>query len=256
MPDPDDHLSDVPRIIATRDDVASSRRPRAEASAEPRRAARAARSDAASAGNASGASTPLLVMALIIGIAGCAAAFLLWQQAGRLEQSLLQANQRIADLEGKLSTTDDSVTQSSAQMQVKIKELAGEVDKLWASAWRKNDGRLTQLEGSMKKAAGTFDAHQRRLTALDSSTAKLNEQVNAAAGAAASVATLTQQQAALQQSNARLTSTVTTLSNTQRAQEARIKESEQWVQSNIEFRKQVTQRLTRLENPPSALPSE
>jgi hypothetical protein len=47
---------------------------------------------------------------------------------------------------------------------------------------------------------------------------------------------------------------VTTLANTQRAQEARLKESEQWVQSNIEFRKQVTQRLTRLENPPSALP--
>ena len=44
------------------------------------------------------------------------------------------------------------------------------------------------------------------------------------------------------------------LASTQSAQEARIKDNEQWVQSNIEFRKQVTQRLTRLENPPSALP--
>jgi hypothetical protein len=252
MPDPDDHLTDVPRIIATRDDDAPYRRSRAEP-AEPRRPARAERTPSgAPAGG--GIAKPVAVLALLVGLGASAVAFLLWQQAVRLEQSLAQANQRIADLEGKLSTTDDSVTQSSAQMQVKIKELAGEVDKLWASAWRKNDGRLTELEGDMKKAAGTFDAQQKRLAALDASTEKLAQQVGSAAAVAGTVDTLRQQQTALQDGIGRLNSTVATLANTQRAQEARLKESEQWVQSNIEFRKQVTQRLTRLENPPSALP--
>jgi TolA-binding protein len=253
MPDPDDHLTDVPRIIATRDDDGPYRRSRAEA-AEPRRPSRAARAAETPAGG--GIARPVAVLALLVGLGASAVAFLLWQQTVRLDQALAQANQRIADLEGKLSTTDDSVTQSSAQMQVKIKELAGEVDKLWASAWRKNDGRLTELEGAMKKAAGTFDAHQRRLATLDASTEKLTQQVGSAAEVAGTVTTLGQQQTALQDGIGRLNSTVATLANTQRAQEARLKESEQWVQSNIEFRKQVTQRLTRLENPPSALPAQ
>jgi chromosome segregation ATPase len=255
MPDPDDKLTDVPRIVATRDDDGPYRRTRSEAP-EPRRPARAARTVPAETATGGGAPKALVALALVFGIAASAAAFLLYQQTVRLDTALNQANQRIADLEGKLSTTDDSVNQSSAQMQVKIKELAGEVDKLWASAWRKNDGRLTELEGAMKKAAGTFDSQQKRLAALDASTEKVQQQVGAAAEVAATVATVKQQQAALQDSMGRLNSTVSTLSNTQRAQEARLKESEQWVQSNIEFRKQVTQRLTRLENPPSALPAQ
>ena len=254
MPDPDDKLTDVPRIIATRDDVAPYRRPRGEA-AESRRAARAARGGSES-GASGGIAKPVAVLALLIGLAACGAAFFLYQQSVQLNQALLLANQRIADLEGKLSTTDDSVTQSSAQMQVKIRELASEVDKLWASAWRKNDSRLGELEAAMKKAAGTFDAQQKRLATLDANADKLDQQVGAATAVAESVATLKQQQAALQDTTGRLNSTVTTLANTQRAQEARLKENEQWVQSNIEFRKQVTQRLTRLENPPSALPGE
>jgi uncharacterized protein YlxP (DUF503 family) len=78
--------------------------------------------------------------------------------------------------------------------------------------------------------------------------------VGQATAVAGTVDMLKQQQAGLQDSIGRMNSTVNTISNTQRAQESRLKETEQWVQSNIEFRKQVTQRLTRLENPPSSLP--
>ena len=76
----------------------------------------------------------------------------------------------------------------------------------------------------------------------------------ASADLAGGIKTLQEQQANLQSAIGRLNSTMNSLASTQSAQEARIKDNEQWAQSNIEFRKQVTQRLTRLENPPSALP--
>jgi chromosome segregation ATPase len=251
MPSADDKLTDIPRIVPQRDDDAPYRRSRGEAT-ESRRAPREPKR--ASSGEPGSAWRYVAVLGLLVGLAASAVAGLLYQQTVQLGTALEQSNLRITDLEGRLSTTDDSVNQSSASMQVKIKELGGEVDKLWASAWRKNDARLTELEGAMKKAAGTFDAHQKRLATLDANTTKLQQQVGSATEVAGTVGTMKQQQAALQDSIGRLNSTVTTLANTQRAQEARLKESEQWVQSNIEFRKQVTQRLTRLENPPSALP--
>ena len=35
---------------------------------------------------------------------------------------------------------------------VKIKDLAGEIDKLWASAWRKNGSRIDELEAALAPA--------------------------------------------------------------------------------------------------------
>jgi hypothetical protein len=251
MPSPDDKLTDIPLIVPTRDDdEPAHRRPRSEAPA----AARAGRTEQASAPAPGGSSRYVAILALLLALATAAVAGLLYQQTVRLDAALGQANLRIADLEGKLSVTGDNVSQSSAAMQIKIKELAGEVDKLWASAWRKNDGRLTELESGMKKAAGSYVAQQKQLTTATADISSLKEQVGQATAVAATVDTLKQQQAGLQDSIGRVSSTVNTVSNTQRAQESRIKETEQWVQSTIEFRKQVTQRLTRLENPPSSLP--
>jgi len=252
MPSPDDKLTDIPLIVPTRDDdEGSHRRPRAEAPA----AARAARQEAAPAAPASGgAMRYVAILSLLVGLATAAVAGLLYQQTVRLDAALAQANLRIADLEGKLSVTGDNVNQSSAAMQVKIKELAGEVDKLWASAWRKNDGRLTELESGMKKAAASYVTQQKQLTTTTADISGLKDQVGQATTVSATVDTLKQQQSALQDSIGRMNSSVNTLTNTQRAQESRLKETEQWVQSTIEFRKQVTQRLTRLENPPTSLP--
>ncbi len=250
MPSPEDNLTDIPLIVPTRDgDEATHRRVRPE---PPARAPRA--EGAPSQGGNSGSMRYVAVLALLLGLATAAVAALLYQQTVRLDTALAQANLRIADLEGKLSVTGDNVNQSSAAMQVKIKELGGEVDKLWASAWRKNDARLTELESGMKKAAGSYIAQQKQLTAATAEISGLKGGVGQATAVAGTVDTLKQQQAALQDSIGRMNSTVNTLSNTQRAQESRLKENEQWVQSTIEFRKQVAQRLTRLENPPSSLP--
>ena len=98
-------------------------------------------------------------------------------------------------------------------------------------------------------------ADRKQIAALAAEQDRLKQQVVASQDLAGGIKTLQEQQANLQSSIGRLNSTMNSLASTQSAQEARIKDNEQWVQSNIEFRKQVTQRLTRLENPPSALPA-
>lgn len=251
MPNPDDKISDIPRIVPQRDDDAVYRRQRPEAG-ESRKKAKPAK--VAGETSAGGPWRFIAALGVLIGLGAGAAAGFLYQQTQQLQGALAQSNQRIADLEGRLSTTDDSVNQSSAAMQVKIKELASEVDKLWASAWRKNSARLDELDGALKKANTGVDATRKDLTAVKAAQGRIEKQQDVNKGLAISVEALKEQQNRHESAIGRLSSSVNTLTNGQRAQEARLKEAEQWVNSNIEFRKQVTKRLTQLENPASALP--
>lgn len=246
MPSPDDKLSDGPAIIPQRDDDGPYR-PRAEARERSVREPKPPKADAAPRSGGGGA---LAVAGLVLALAGIGAAAVLYQQTRLLEVALQQSNQRIADLEGRLSSTDDSVNQSTATLGIKLKEVSGEVDKLWASAWKKNGARIDDLAAAQKKAD---DAARRQFAALSAAQDKLKEQVASAQELGIALDAMRDQQKTVETAVGRMNGTVNGLANTQRAQEARLKEAEQWVQSNIEFRKQVTQRLTRLENPPTAL---
>jgi chromosome segregation ATPase len=246
-------MTDIPRIVAQRDDDAAYRRQRGDGN-DARKQARPAR-PAGQVSSVSGAWRYVSVLALLVALAATAMAGLLYQQGLQLSAALEQSKLRISDLEGRLSSTDDSVNESSATMQVKIKDLAGEVDKLWASAWRKNDARITELDTALKKATDALAADRKQIATIGANLQKAQQQVAANQGVALMLETVKEQQATQASAIGRLSGTVNSLSNTQRAQEARLKESEQWVRSNIEFRKQVAQRLTRLENPSSALPS-
>ena len=115
-------------------------------------------------------------------------------------------------------------------------------------------GNVLHARDALKKTGSTVEADRKQIAALAAEQDRLKQQVVASADLAGGIKTLQEQQVNLQSAIGRLNSTMNSLASTQSAQEARIKDNEQWVQSNIEFRKQVTQRLTRLENPPSALP--
>jgi len=254
MPSQDDQLNDIPQMIPERDQLDGYRRQRVEPP-EARKPAKPARAPAADA--ATGVSSGWRVLAvagLVFGLVATGVGVALFQQTTALQAALEQSNLRITDLEGRLSSTGENVNQSAAAMQVKLKELGAEVDKLWASAWRKNGERIDALDAALKKAGATADADRKQVAALAAAQEQLKQQVAASEDLAGAVKTLREQQANLQSAIGRLNSTMNSLASTQSAQEARIKDNEQWVQSNIEFRKQVTQRLTRLENPPSALP--
>jgi chromosome segregation ATPase len=251
----DDKLTDIPQMIPERDELDSYRRQRIE-TPEPRKPAKPAK--AAATESAAGVSSGwrlLAVAGLVLGLVATGAAVALLQQATALKSALEQSNLRISDLEGRLSSTGDSMSQSSASMQVKLKELGAEVDKLWAAS-RKSGSRGDELDAALKKTGGTVEADRKQIAALAAGQEQLKQQVVASQDLAGAIKTLQEQQGNLQSAIGRLNSTMNSLASTQSAQEARIKDNEQWVQSNIEFRKQVTQRLTRLENPPSALPTK
>jgi predicted nucleic acid-binding Zn-ribbon protein len=255
MPSPDDKLTDIPQMIPERDELDSYRRQRIE-TPEPRKPAKPAKAAAteSAAGGVSSGWRVLAVAGLVFGLAATGAGVALFQQTTALKAALEQSNLRISDLEGRLSSTGDTMNQSSASMQIKLKELGAEVDKLWASAWRKNGERIDGLDAALKKTGGTVEADRKQIAALAAEQGRLKQQVAASEDLAGAIRTVQEQQANLQSAIGRLNSTMNSLASTQSAHEARIKDNEQWVQSNIEFRKQVTQRLTRLENPPSALP--
>ncbi|MGS2720377.1 hypothetical protein [Paraglaciecola aestuariivivens] len=69
---------------------------------------------------------------------------------------LQQAQSRITELESRLSATGEDMDQSAAALQVKVSELSNktaelweQMDKLWASAWRRNQAEIGELNKSL-----------------------------------------------------------------------------------------------------------
>jgi chromosome segregation ATPase len=93
---------------------------------------------------------------------------------------LNQAQQRITDLERRLSATGEEMDQSAVALQVKVSELTQktnelweQMDKLWASAWRRNQSDIADLSkvvNSNKSAAdGQINKTSAQLTKLQES---------------------------------------------------------------------------------------
>lgn len=72
---------------------------------------------------------------------------------------LQQAQARISDLENRLSATGEEMGQSTVALGVQVKELSAktqelwdQMDKLWASAWRRNQADIKTIEKSLADA--------------------------------------------------------------------------------------------------------
>jgi DNA repair exonuclease SbcCD ATPase subunit len=81
-------------------------------------------------------------------------AWFLYQQ----NNVLIQSQSRITSLENQLSATGEEMGSSAVAMQVKVKDLSEktqelwkQMDKLWASAWRRNQNDIGELQGDVSK---------------------------------------------------------------------------------------------------------
>ncbi|MDG1253914.1 MAG: hypothetical protein P8Q24_00280 [Glaciecola sp.] len=94
----------------------------------------------------------LVISALLLALLSTGAAgYLLYNQ----QQSQLafdNATARILELENRLSATGEEMGNSTVALQVKVTELANrleelwqQMDKLWASAWRRNQSEIKDL---------------------------------------------------------------------------------------------------------------
>ena len=133
-----------------------------------------------------------------IGLAG--AAFFFYQENVKIQLHLLQSEERIQQLENQLSATGEEMGESTVALKVKLEaitkkseELWSEMDKLWASAWRRNQSEIKELRSSSKKHLATYSANQKststslksiqdRQTSADLNLNALNDQLSAASG--------------------------------------------------------------------------
>ena len=77
---------------------------------------------------------------------------------------MIVAQSRITELENRLSATGEELDQSAVALQVKVTELSTktndlweQMDKLWASAWRRNQADIKDLSNELRKKSAGLD---------------------------------------------------------------------------------------------------
>lgn len=93
----------------------------------------------------------------LIALAGVGASYYLFTLTQQQQALLTDADKRISQLEAKLSATGEEIGESTVALQVKVTELTNktaelweQMDKLWASAWRRNQKEIGELGDKLK----------------------------------------------------------------------------------------------------------
>jgi predicted RNase H-like nuclease (RuvC/YqgF family) len=177
---PTDKFDDIPQIMIEKDDMDSFHRSRAKPTKTDHQEEEA--NHAQQKPSASGPSwLSLIVLLLLIG-AGAG----YWSNQQYIAAQ--QAQGRIAELERRLSATGEDMDQSAAALQIKVTELTArtqelwdQMDRLWASAWRRNQSDIAALDKTLQKLKTNNDQSGLSLsndvTANDARIDVLNEQL-------------------------------------------------------------------------------
>ena len=119
----------------------------------------------------------LLIYLLIAG-----AAYWVYQQHIKTNAIIDSAEQRIASLEHQLSATGEEMGESAVEMKVRLETLGKtsdklweEMDKLWASAWRKNQSQIKTLQRSNKSLTDLTTAQRKEVTSTIASIKEIND---------------------------------------------------------------------------------
>jgi len=241
MPGKDDsQLDHIPPIIPARDEVVSRQ--------NAKKNSRGGRPAAPAGGGGAGLLARLfIVVALTAAGAACGWAWQLQQELDAAEGVLANYESRIRDLEDRLSDTDEGMNQSTAAMAVKIKELYSEVDKLWASAWRRNKASIEALEktssdqaGKLATLAETDKQYSGQLKSLAGDIAKLRS----VAGEMEKLVASARANEALME---RLGDDVSRATLELSRLDKRVQTGEEWQAAVDGFRKQVNQSLIKLQ---------
>lgn len=104
-------------------------------------------------------------LSFIIALAACGGCYYLYDLSLKQALEAQSADARIAQLERKLSATDEEMGESTVALQVKVNELSEkstelweQMDKLWASAWRRNQKEIADLGARVTTVKNGFDA--------------------------------------------------------------------------------------------------
>lgn len=161
-----DKFDNVPRIVLDKEDREAFHGRSAKPSKSPERSPAPERNDAPKSGNGL-----WIFLTFVVALGGYGASYWLFEQNKRQLQLLNDAEVRIQDLERKISATDEELDQSAVALRVQVNELKDksevlwqEMDKLWASAWRRNQSEIKDLSESMTKS---FREQRQKVTGLE-----------------------------------------------------------------------------------------
>ena len=117
------------------------------------------------------------ILSLLV-MCALACSYWLYQQHLWAQQGIADSQQRLASVEQTLSITGEEMGQSAVALQAKLNELDvktaehwQQIDKLWASAWRRNQSEIKQLK---TQQAGSKAADEK----FDKVAEQMNSQLN------------------------------------------------------------------------------
>jgi chromosome segregation ATPase len=137
-----------------------------------------------SAKTSSSLATSLLLFVSYTAIAG--GSWYFYQQQIQLNKALNNSDQRIQQLENQLSATGEEMGESTIALKAKLEAVSAktellltEMDKLWASAWRKNQKEIKELSSQSKKIATQQSKNTNAVKAQGTATNELNDKITA-----------------------------------------------------------------------------
>jgi len=253
----DDDYKRVGPIVAERDDddglaaavVPGGRKSgsRPQADAEPRRAVQHEPRTARNGGRV------FTVMLLIVVIALGAYSAHLRQQQVETHTALENLQARFDHLEEQILTTDESLSESGAAIQAKLREVDSEIRKLWGVSNDRNrkaiaahDEAIQALQGSLAKLEQTQNNQVTTLSSLRSRVEAFDRKIGVAnAEVLAAMAEIEQIRGSLATIRA-AADRVEATANRVNTLENRVRTHEEAIQSIDAFRRQTNQSLLQL----------
>lgn len=109
-------------------------------------------SSSSNASASSGGNGIWITLVALIALTACGGSYYLFTLLQQQSAAAQAAEKRIVQLENKLSATGEEIGESTVALQVKVTELSNktnelweQMDKLWASAWRRNQKEIADL---------------------------------------------------------------------------------------------------------------
>lgn len=238
----DDHIGEVPKIAPAHDEVASYQKTRKKSAFV---AGLGEVPDIPSNGSSVVANT-VVAVAVLVSLAAAGWAAYLHQKLQLAQQTLITNEQRLGELERRLSVTDESMSESSVAIKVKVREMDSEIRKLWDNVWKRSKEQFAEIDVKLQShdnsivSSDKFIANARQLQAKnDKVVAQLGSQLKSVQKTSAAVKANSEKLARVEGSLESTSDKVNRVSADSVKLGRRVKDTEEWVESINGFRRQV-----------------
>jgi chromosome segregation ATPase len=233
-----DEIDQIPSIVPSRDTIV----PSVHKSARGRKGRN--RTNSGGTGIWTGL---FLVIALVVAAVACAWAWQLQEQLHQANFVISRYGDRIGDLEDRLSDTDQGMNQNASVQAAKIRELDGEVRKLWDNVWKKSRERLAALEAASASQKKKIDATEKSLSSTRSKANSVSGDVQRLKSVTSDLEKRVANTRTSQAEVERVADSLNAIKLDLNKMNRRVRSNEEAAQSVDTFRRQIMSRLADVE---------